>query len=465
MAEPVGLQIKTPDTLNTLKGIADFANTAINIRRGGIQLQRETQANNERKALQQFFSSPDNFQTDGEIDLDKINKSVPAIAPMTGSEAISKWTTLKNNQTTSAEAKLKLTDEQRGIVAGPYGVLGRAGVQDPQAYIAEGEKLKGQFPGDKNIAKLVDAYNSTLSMLPPGPHIAKAGVIASQSILNPAQQQASLTPQAGTLDTGATIQPTVVTPSVGGEPPSVAVSGAPIQKTLPPTTTTVDAQGRPVYLGQPAAGGKPVAAGNPPGFEQSAAGSAEAVNKDWQATLQGGQFASTNIANLQNIKRFAREAQTGVGSDRRTLVAGIAGLLGMDKGELAKTSTDLLAKNSNMLALAGGDTNLARTLAEMSNPNQHMTKEAIAEAANQVVSIHKLAIAKQKYLGPIKALNDPASYNKALSEFNQNADPRLLQWSEMNEKERRDMKASMSQGERDEFRKKGQRLIELGILR
>jgi len=463
--EPVGLSVKPPDTLNTLKSIADFANTAINVQRGGIQLQRETQANNERKALQDFFAQPDNFQTDGQIDLEKINRSVPAIAPMTGSEAISKWTTLKNNQTASDEAKLKLTNEQRGVVAGPYGVLGRAGVEDPKAYIAEGDKLKAQFPNDKNIARLVDAYNSTLSMLPPGPHIAKAGVIASQTILKPGEQQAQLSPTPGLVDTGGGVQPTVVTPAVGGQPPSITTSGAPIAKTLPPTTTTVDAKGQPIYLGGPSGGpARPVPAANPPGFEPAVAGSVSAMNEDWQTTTRGGQDASRNIANLQNIKRWSQDAVTGVGSDRRSLIAGLAGIVGMDKGEMAKTSTDLLAKNANMLALAGGDTNLARTLAESANPNNHMTKEAIQEAANQVISNHKMALAKQRYMGPFKNLNDPAAYNKALTEWNQNADPRVFQWAEMTAAERQAMKSRMSSTEQAEFRKKGQRLVELGVL-
>src|SRR4029077_18987619 len=120
----------------------------------------------------------------------------------------------------------------------------------------------------------------------------------------------------------------------------------------------------------PAAGRRPRAPAHPPGAETAPQGSAATANQDWDATVKGGQYASTNIANLQNIKRFSKEASTGVGSERRALISGIAGYLHMDSGEMAKTSTDLLAKNSNMLALAGGDTNLAKTLAEMANPNQ-----------------------------------------------------------------------------------------------
>jgi hypothetical protein len=79
---------------------------------------------------------------------------------------------------------------------------------------------------------------------------------------------------------------------------------------------------------------------------------------------------------------------------------------------MARTDTDLLAKNSNMLALAGGNTDLARTLAESANPNTKMTPQAIQAAADQVIAQQKLALAKQKLLQPIKALNDPAMYTR-----------------------------------------------------
>lgn len=463
MPEPVALSVKVPDSMSTLKSISDFASTMVNVRRGGIQLQRETQANNERIALQDFMRTPENWQTNGAVDLEKVNKAVPAIAPMTGAETIARLTTLGNAQTNARSARQKLTQDQRSLVAGPLGVLGRAGVTDPQAYQEELDSLKATNPDNPELHRLIDSYGTLIKMAPPNA-IPKQAVIVSQQLLSPEAQQTSLTPTAGLTSTGGALAETVSQPAVGGNAPSVSFTGNSKPLTLPPTATTVSQTGQPVYVGR-SAGGQAVPAGNPPGFEAGVGGSVKTMNEDWDATVKGGQYSSTNIANLQNIKRFAKDAQTGVGSERRTLVAGLAGLLGMDTGEMAKTSTDLLAKNSNMLALAGGDTNLAKSLAEMANPNQHMTKEAISEAANQVISIHKLAQAKMNYLRPFKAMNNPDQYSKALAEWNANADPRLLQWSEMSPKERQDMKSSMSENERAEFRRKGQRLVELGIIK
>ena len=68
---PVATQLKPPQTMS----LADM----INVGRGGIQLQKERQANTERVGLQDFFSNPENFQTDGNIDMTKVNAAIPKI--------------------------------------------------------------------------------------------------------------------------------------------------------------------------------------------------------------------------------------------------------------------------------------------------------------------------------------------------------------------------------------------------
>ncbi|NDG20199.1 MAG: hypothetical protein EB117_18340, partial [Betaproteobacteria bacterium] len=55
-------------------------------RTGEINLGVAEQQNAERTNLQRFFSDPENFQTSGRIDLNKVNKIVPQIAPLTGRE-------------------------------------------------------------------------------------------------------------------------------------------------------------------------------------------------------------------------------------------------------------------------------------------------------------------------------------------------------------------------------------------
>jgi hypothetical protein len=53
-------------------------------------------------------------------------------------------------------------------------------------------------------------------------------ISGAQSLLKPAEQQSAFAPTAGTLSTGANILPTVTTPGVGGQPPSIQVGAKPL---------------------------------------------------------------------------------------------------------------------------------------------------------------------------------------------------------------------------------------------
>jgi hypothetical protein len=199
------------------------------------------------------------------------------------------------------------------------------------------------------------------------------------------------------------------------------------------------------------------------GQPENIGGTVEAVNKDWTSTVAGNQTASRDIGVLQNIIQHAPGASTGVGADRRAMLNGIAGYLGMSVEDLSKTDTDLLAKNANMIALAGGNTDAARGLAEMANPNIKMTKDAIISAARQVMAQKQMGLVKQQYMGQFK--NDPQLYTQKLAEFNSISDPRILQWRDMSLKEKTAMKSSMSEGERNRFKDMLQKAESLGIVK
>src|SRR6185295_7985315 len=230
---PVGLNVKPPpqlslaDVVNTAQGLQnlqqrqqtnplELQQVQQKTRLGEIGLSIEEQKNRERLAMQQFSSNPDNFMSDGKIDMDKINSSVPQIAPMTGSEYIGRFSNLSKAQTEASQADQKLTQDQRAMIAGRLSVLGRLGVQDKNAYISEMDLLKKENPDNKHLGRLVDAYKRTWEYIPSGPQLPGMAIAGAQQILSPSQQQAALSPQPGTLNTGSQILPMVTTPSVGG---------------------------------------------------------------------------------------------------------------------------------------------------------------------------------------------------------------------------------------------------------
>jgi hypothetical protein len=209
-------------------------------RTGQIALTVEEQKDKERLAMQTFFSNPANFQTNGRIDIDKINAEVPKYAPLTGPEYINKMSTLSTAQTSAIEAKQKLTQDQRSMIAQRFSILGRMGVEDKNAYIKEMDLLKQENPENSDLHKLIDAYKVTWNEIPSGPDLPGKAIAGAQTLLTPAQQQTTFAPQAGTLATGAEIKQTTTTPSVGGQAPKIEVGGTLAYSQLPPGSRMTD---------------------------------------------------------------------------------------------------------------------------------------------------------------------------------------------------------------------------------
>lgn len=446
----VAMGVQVPDAMKSISGMLNFAGQALDIRKKSETLQADIaqrKAESERAGIETGVSR----ETAG-----------PRIT--TAKE------TAQQQEVATNLAKFKLTGEYaqkardigNQLVSDPDVVNGNVAGILPKLLQARQMMVESGVPADVaevNVAHLIGAAAAN----PKG--FRQVLLNSIQAGVGAGGQATNIRPSGLQVSDKQTTQQIETNP-FSANPVGTTIPGTLQQQKLPPETLTVDAKGQPTYLGSrpSGTGGAPIAAGNAPGFGESAAGSAEVVNKDWAGTIASADKASTDIGVLQNIKKYAGGAFTGVESDRRSYLAGLSGLLGMSEEQMAKTDTDLLAKNSTMLALAGGNTDLARTLAESANPNNKMTPEAIKSAADQVIAQRKLAIAKQKLLQPFKALNNPEAYSKALTAFNEIADPRVLQVKDMSSEDLGRMKAAMSPSEQAEFRKKIMRMKELGII-
>ena len=193
------------------------------VAKGGIELGQLQQADRERKNLQEFFANPENFQTNGRIDIDKINKVVPTIAPYTGSEYVSKYTTLGKAQTEAIGAKQNLTQDQRAMIAQRFSILGRLGVDKIEPYLNEMELMKKENPDNPDLNRLLDSYKTIWQTeMKSGPDLPGKAIAGAQTLLTPAQQQSQFTPSISTQD-GRTV---VTTPSVGAKQPTAEVGTA-----------------------------------------------------------------------------------------------------------------------------------------------------------------------------------------------------------------------------------------------
>jgi hypothetical protein len=191
-------------------------------RTGQIQLSVAEQADKERRNMQTFFADPKNYQTDGRIDIDKINAEVPKIAPLTGSEYITKFTNLGNAQTTAEKATLELGQSDRELFANPISILGRAGVKDPKAYAKVIKETVDLNKNNPRLAALGNSYLTQLEFADPN-QLPDIAIRAAQNLLSPAQQQTAFTPSVQTTEAGATV---TTMPGVGAAKPTVEIGRA-----------------------------------------------------------------------------------------------------------------------------------------------------------------------------------------------------------------------------------------------
>ncbi|HEX8106703.1 MAG TPA: hypothetical protein VF516_03195 [Kofleriaceae bacterium] len=360
--QTIATQIQTPDAMKSISGLLNAAGSMQQVRSQGIDLQKKEQANKERLAVQQFMSNPDNFQTNGRIDLDKVNKAIPSIAPLTGSEVIDKLSTLSQNQTQALEAKQKLTQSQRAIVAGPIGVLGRAGINDPAAYARELQSLKETNPDNPDLHRLIDAYSNTLKLVPAGEHVSKTAVKASQSLMSPDAQQTSLTPTVGLTNTGGALAETISTPSVAGNAPSITMTGRQQPLTLSPgsqETMQTDQLGNPIVVTKSPQGtivntrpapGAGVGLQLRPGDAQ-AIPVLEAERTSARNILSSAPIAhTTNKGILDELNNVISTGQTGGFMAKVASITGASPVGGTD-AERAASAYDLIGKYTERNAL------------------------------------------------------------------------------------------------------------------
>jgi len=434
-------------------------------RTGQIALSVEEQKNIERQNMQTFFADPNNFQTEGRIDINKINAVVPKLAPLTGPDYVSKMSTLSTAQTEALKAKQNLTQDQRQLVGSTLGLLGRAGVTDPQVAIKELRMLSDQNPDNVDLKNLIEkSYVPVFTGMQAGPQVADSLVKASQSILTPAQIQERFAPQAGTLNTGEQVFQTVTTPGVGNIAPRIQLGAQPLADIgIPPTQEVIDSVTGQKRLIGPASQrtNTPIVTNLGPAQTSLLGASGTNIAEDLSKTLADAKEAPTRIATFQNIKKLAPEAFVGVGGARKELAAGIAGAVGWNIFDAEKTATDELAKNTNLLTLTGGNTDAARAIAEAANPNKKMTEKALKDVADQLIGIEKMKVARANFLAP--AQNDAALFAQRQQQFNGLSDYRLFQ--EMSREEVKKLFDSMSPAARTEMTNKVKAAKSLGIIK
>ena len=260
------------------------------------------------------------------------------------------------------------------------------------------------------------------------------------STLDQGSRIGAMQPSGVAVNTGAG-GATVQTGQFGPYAPGQALPGTTFETQLPPTTEVVTPTGGKQLLGpmsqRPNA---PVVTGLDTAQSALLAAGGQSISGDFTTTVAEAKDAPQRIAIFQNIKKFAPDSFTGVGGQRKELAAGILNAIGIPAYEAEKVSTEELAKNSALLALAGGNTDAARALAAVATPNKKLNDKAILGIADQMIGIEKMKQARVEFLSPVA--NDAVKYADRKRQFDSLADPRIFQ--EMTKEDVAKLKASMS---------------------
>lgn len=230
---PIGTSIKPVQQIS-LADMVNIARGAQAYQGGEIELEQKDIANQEqRRVAEAVKQNPNLFMTDNRLDIDKVNRIIPQLAPRTQATYLQTYNTLHKAQTDAIQAKANLSQDLKTMVGSRYSVLGRAGIPDPAAYIAEGELMKKEYPDIPDLHRYIDAANTSFKLAQPGPSVAQMAIRGAETLLTPAQQQTAFAPGITTQD-GKT---TITQPSVSGQMPTstVGIAGG-IQQT--PTATS-----------------------------------------------------------------------------------------------------------------------------------------------------------------------------------------------------------------------------------
>ena len=336
------------DMLNMASGMQNFQQAQqmnpLALEKAQIENQVLRQQNDERLKLQEFTSNPDNWQTNGRIDMDKLNSVIPKIAPLTGPDVISSFSGLHKSQTDATKAKNAMTQDMRQIVGGRLGILGRMGIDDPQAVIRELDQLKKENPDSREVHDLIEAYKYPLTKASRGPSVVKDLIAQEQSLLSPAQKETAFSPSISTTAQGQTV---LTQPSVAGSTPTATVGVAGGLQNTP--NQPGGAPGQKPVIGNVAMP-YPVRSASQPYAPEPTEAADQAAGQGYRSRLVEAQGSLPQ--SRRNVEEVIKQA-TGIGANLKFPSGGILGQL-EQKALMAMKSDeyDMLAKDLANMALS-----------------------------------------------------------------------------------------------------------------
>jgi hypothetical protein len=466
---PVAAGIQPPNFTQSLSGLIGLQQQKQALQSGalGIQaqqaqlpaIQAESQIRQDKIAQSQEFArqykalSPEDQHDPAKVIA--LQGQVAPLVPEIG-KAVLEAHTAKVGLQSAATA---LDSQQRAALMGPIQSIA-VNPGDPAAVDNASEAVKSWVSQHPEMAQAGGYAQSLLDKIKAAdpktwPHLANS----LSSLLQPGSG-VQTQPQGATVQNGQSTLVGTTAPAAAGGGFAPASS---VQQQPAPSTSIIGPDGKPrLYGAQPpmqmgAAGPQ---ASYAPGETEGAVGAVAPNIAHFQQVVADATAAPTRIGVLNNIKELAPQAMTGDATLKRQLISKLAGYVGW-AGDATQTATDVMAKESALLASKGGNTDMARLLNEAATPNGHMTKEAIVKTADQLIGQEKAKQAAQGYFAGT-APNSPL-YTQKLQLWNKYADPRAFEYANKSPDDRKAMLKSMGEADRSKLKADMLQLHNMGV--
>ena len=433
MVNPVALDVRVPNTLETLGNVMNIGNSMLAFKRAAATLP---------------YAVP------------------TAQAGMQQAQAVAQHATLN-----VGEAR---QNYMRQLVAGAINSPGVV-AGDPKeieahlSHIAQ-EGVSAGIP-EPLVAQQIAPLQQLAATNPKAVREALIGKLTA-SFGGAAQAQA-IAPSGPVLHNGQELIPTNTNPLAG---PTGAIPGMTTQLAPPPTTPVIGPGGTPQMLGvQPVPGPQPTGTpqahpggfalptGYAPGVVPNATDLAHTVQADYANVVHTANAAARLQGVMETIRsKVAEGAYTGVGAEQRAWAAGFGQFLGMNPSALTDSQ-----EISKQVALATGlnpqsSSDMGREIARLANPHNGMTAQAINHVSNEIISQLQMDQKAQAFLRP--QLANPQGYMQARQQFNEVSNPRILQFAQGSPGERAAIVKGMTPQQKAAFIAQLESAEKMGIL-
>jgi hypothetical protein len=398
-----------------------------------IEAEKAKQAELERQRFQGFMEGGKWKLPNGDIDLDIVNSTLPAIMPLTGHEYAGKLNQLSKNTIEARDAQLNFNQKERGVVANVYTSLANAGVQDPKVYSSSLENLKKEFPNSPNIHRYVDSAISNLKLgTDPNklnPELPKNALLKSNELLSIKEQYEMASPKAALTTVGGQTAVTTTTPAFGGNKPKIEVEplGGGGSGTPTPASTQTNKQKRKLINEDESLNYKPQTSGilNLNEIQKAAYDTGNQLVKNTIASAQIPKDLQQNVRKVEDLLTSASGSKLG-----QKFTKGLGWFFENEKlDQLVKNLAQVQARNAAIMGLDKTDS--SRELNAKLSGSENISPEALKEIMKQVKAESTAAEmfneGLKKFVDNRGDINGKIQAQKFESAWKENYDPRIFQ--------------------------------------